>query len=153
MQGELEQQLRLKQLRMIVVLMVVIFVAILGYTIFWIVDYNQKYGFFVKTEAEVVSQIKENGVTNDVVKFSVDNVEYQVIADYNSKNEVGDKIIIYYDKNNPIGIIESLNNNRIVLPVLTGIFGVLCIALIVVYMFIRKSYKKNIANSKKKIKI
>lgn len=145
MQGETEQELRLYQLKLIVIIMVIVFVALLSYTIYWSIDYNKKYNFFVKTDAVVVEQIDKDGITKDVLKYDVNGVEYRINADYHSKNEIGDTVVLYYDKHNPIGVIYSLDSNRIVLPIITGLFGVTCSALIVVYFLISKSlikYKK-----------
>ncbi|MGN0960711.1 MAG: hypothetical protein ACI4PF_00760 [Christensenellales bacterium] len=144
MQGYTEQRLRLNQLRMIVIIMVVIFAVILSYTIFWSIDYNNKYGFFTKTKAEVVSQVNENGITKDVLSYKVGEVEYRITADYSSNNSIGDTITIFYDKNNPIGIIYSLDNKRIILPVLSSLFGVVCLGLVIIYISIEKSYKNNL---------
>ena len=149
MKGDTEQQLRINQLRMIVVIMVVLFVTILGYTIYWSIDYNRKYNFFRKAEAEVVSHIDEEGVIRDVLMFKVDGIEYRVTASYESKNDIGDNVVIYYDKNNPIGIIYSLDNKRIIFPVLSGLFGTGCVALIVVYIYIARGYKKTLLKRSK----
>lgn len=139
MQGETEQQLRLGQLRLIVSLMIGIFVVITSYTIYWLVEYNKKYGFFVKTNAEVVEQIEEDGIVRDVLQYKVNGIEYRVTAEYVSDNQLGDVVKIYYDKNNHLGIVYSLDSKRIILPVLAGLFGAVCVALIVVYIQIKKS--------------
>lgn len=140
--GETEQQLRLGQLRMIVFIMVLLFVIILSYTIFWTIDYNNKYAFFIKTDATVVSQVEEDGKVKDILAYTVDGIEYRTTCGYASKNNIGDIVTIYYDKNNPIGIIFALDSKRIIFPVITGLFGVTCIGLIVVYILIDKSIKR-----------
>ena len=42
-----------------------------------------------------------NDKTYDVISFSVDGNEFRIVSDYESKNEIGDEITIYYDENNP----------------------------------------------------
>lgn len=133
-----EQELRAGQLRIIIVIMVVLLVALLSYTIIWSTNYNKTYGFFKKTIAEVVEQSESDGVVKDVLLYEVDGVEYRLTGDYNSKNEIGDKVKIYYDKNNPLGVVYKLDSNRVLLPVLTSLFGVGCIILMVVYILIIK---------------
>lgn len=141
MRDNTEAQLRLGQLRTILIVMFVIFVTILSYTIYWLIDYEKQYGFFEKTKAEVIEQSIEDGITRDILRYNVNGVEYRILADYVSDNEVGDVIKIYYDKNNPIGIIYSLDIKRIAYPLLTALFGVGCISLTIVYILMKKSFK------------
>lgn len=135
-----ERELRLGQLRLVLIVMTVVFVAILSYTIAWQCNYNEKYGFFKKCQAKVVEQVRDDeGELRDVLLyFDDDGVEYRLTADYDSNKQVGDKITIYYDENNPFGVIYSLDGKRIWLPVLTSLFGVGCGVLCVIYIL---SYK------------
>jgi hypothetical protein len=141
MQVETEKDLRIKQLRLIVFVMIVIFIAILSYTIYWLSSYNKHYGFFKETSAEVVDRVDMDGSMYDVLYYSIDGIEYKVTSDIVTDNEVGDEIKIYYDKDNPLGIIYSLDNKRIILPIITVCFGLFCVALIVIYILIYKANK------------
>ena len=141
MQIETEKDLRINQLKLITLVMLAIFIAIVTYTVYWFIDYNRHYGFFQKTEAEVVEQVELEGVTFDVLFYEIDGIEYKVTSDMKSKNDVGDIITIYYDEDNPLGIIYSLDNRRIALPIITVCFGVCCVALIVTYILIYRANK------------
>lgn len=142
---ENEKELRLGQLRIIIVIMIILFAVLLSYTIYWSVDYNKKYGYFEKTSAEVVSQEVKYGVLRDIISYEVNGVEYKLTADYVSKNEIGDTITIYYDINNPFGVIYSIDIRKTLLPVLTSLFGTGCVVLCVIYGLT----KKDISDRKK----
>ena len=145
MQFETEKDLRIKQLRLIVVVMLVLFAVIMAYTIYWLIDYKDKYGFFEKTEAVVVDQVTSEGITYDVLNYKVDGVEYNVTSNIKSENQVGDQIKVYYDEKIPLSIIYSLDSRRIILPIIACCFGVVSISLMVVYIIIylsNKNYKK-----------
>ena len=144
MQDLYEKELRIKQLRLILCVMFVIFLFMFVYTLYFVVDYNKEYGFFKKTTAEVVEHKKIENYTYDVINYSVDGNEYVITTEYFSKNEIGDKIKIYYDVNNPIGIIYSLDSRRIVLPIIASLFFCVYVALLVVYILMRKSLTRQI---------
>lgn len=149
---DIERELRLKQLRLILIIMLVIFVAMLSYTIYWCADYKEKYGFFVETQAVVDSHVEIAGDMYDVLKYDVNNVTFKKTTTYFSKNDVGDEITIYYDKNNPSGVIYSLDINRIILPVISLVFGVVVTALIVIYyLLVIGDKKKKVKHNKKKL--
>lgn len=135
---QIEKELRLNQLRLIVIVSTLIFAFMLVYTIYWIIDYNREYGFFDKKEAVVIEHQEIDGKTYDLLSYIVDNNEFRITTEYESKNNVGDKVTIYYDENYPLGVVYSLDNRRIVLPVLSSIFGVANVSLIVLYFLIRK---------------
>jgi len=141
MQIETERDLRINQLRLIVFVMLTIFIVILAYTTYWLIDYNKKFGFFVKTDAVVIDHEEIEGIKYDVLNYKIDGIEYKVTADVKSSNDVGDQIVIYYDEENPLGIIYSLDNRRIILPILAGLFGVVAISLLVVYILIYTNNK------------
>lgn len=141
MQDENEQELRLGQLRMLVIVMVILFAVLLGYTIYWSIDYNRQYGFFEKTTAEVVSQEVVDGKKRDTIKYYVDGVEYRLVADYSGNKQIGDRLTIFYDKSNPLGVVYKLDSKRIVLPILTGVFGAGCVALVILYILLYTGYK------------
>ena len=138
-----EKDLRINQLKLISILFLVVFVFMLVYTIYFMIDYNKHYGFFIKTNAEVIEHKEIDNKIYDVLSFEIDNNVYKVTTDYVSKNDVGDVVTIYYDETNPLGIVYSLDNRRIVLPILTTSFGVLSIGLFVVYLLIYRSNKIN----------
>lgn len=141
MSGENEQELRLGQLRMLVIVMVILFTVLLGYTIFWSINYNRQYGFFEKTTAEVVSQEVVDGKKRDTIKYYIGDVEYRLVADYSENRQIGDKLTIFYDKGNPFGVVYKLDNKRIILPILTGVFGAGCVVLVVLYILLNTEYK------------
>ena len=145
MQDEV-RALRIKQLRLIVVVMFVILIAMVGYTIFWTVNYNTLLKDYEYIEAEVVEHREDSGKPRDVFYYKIDLIEYNVVSDNESKYEIGDKVRICYDKNNPLYIISDFDNKRIVLPVLCGIFGVSTIGLLIVYIVIYVSFKKSQSN-------
>ena len=145
-----ERQLRLNQLRLIVGLMAIIFLFMLVYTIIWIVDFNKHYKQFNKTDAEVIEHKEVDNVLRDVVKYKVKGNEYILTIEEESREDVGKIITIYYDKSNPLSVVKELDNRRIILPIITTVFGCVCTGLIVVYFVIYKSYSKTNGVPKKK---
>lgn len=133
-----EKELRLNQLRLIVIVMSLIFAFMLVYTCYFIIDYKDKYGFFEKATAEVIEHQEINGKEYDLLSYKVDGNEFRITTEYESKNNIGEKITIYYDTNNPLGVVYSLDSRRVLLPILTSVFAVANIALIVMYILIRK---------------
>ena len=133
-----EKELRLGQLRLIVIVMTLIFLFMAVYTTYFMIDYNEKYDFFEKTTAEVIEHQVIDGEEYDLLSYKVNGNEFRITTEYASKNDIGDTITIYYDINNPLGIVYSLDSRRIWLPVLTSIFASANIALVVVYILIRK---------------
>lgn len=121
--------------------MIFFFLVMLTYTLVWCIQYNNKYGFFVKTEATVVEHNSEGGKMYDVLEYEVDNVVIHNTSSYISKNNIGDKITIYYDRNNPSGFITKLDNRRIALPIVTASYGVVCASLSI--MFFTTYYGKS----------
>lgn len=137
-----EKELRLNQLKLIVLVVTLIFAFMLIYTIYWLVDYNKQYGFFEKTTAVVVEHQEIDGKKYDLLSFDVDGNEYRVTTKYESKNDIGDRVKIFYDKNYPVGVIYSLDSRRVWLPILSSIFGMANVGLIVVYILVRKDVIK-----------
>jgi len=152
MLAETERDLRIKQLRLIVFVILVIFVVMLVYTIYWLIDYNKHFGFFVKTDAKVIEHADIEGVQYDVLSYKINGIEYKVTSDIKSTNDVGDEITIYYDKDNPLGIIYSLDGRRIALPIIACCFGIVSIALVVVYVLIDRANKLDKLKSSYKTK-
>lgn len=130
---DLEKTSRKSQYRLMIGIVFVFFLMVLGYTIFWEIRYYTKYNHFQKVEAVVVSQEIEDGKTYDVLKYIVDGDEYQKVTDYESKNNIGDKVIVYYDINSPVGVIYSLDYRRYALPIITIMFFAVWLSLYIIY--------------------
>lgn len=139
---ETEKDLRIKQLRLIVIVMIVLSIVMTVFTISWLVGYNKIYGDFATVESEVVEQKEVDGIVHDVFQYEVNDNEYKVTADWKSKHNIGDNVKLYYDSNNHLNITESLDSRRIILPIITGIFLISCIALIVIYIWIYLSNRR-----------
>lgn len=135
------RELKKKQYLLYIIIMLVLFVVMLVYTVVWCVNYNKKYGFFVKTTATVVEHNSDEGKLYDVLEYYVDGVVVLNTTSYLSRNEIGDKITIYYDSTNPTGFVTKLDSRRIVLPVITTIYGVASAALTIMYF--TTYYKKS----------
>lgn len=138
MQDE-ERYARKSQYKLLLTLLTVVFLIIAGYTIFWEVRYLIKYNHFQGVEAEVIEHEIDGENTYDVITYSVDGVEYETTTKYQSKNEIGDKIIVYYDTNSPIGVIYSLDYRRYVLPIISILVGGVYLYFLILY---KKSYPK-----------
>lgn len=144
---DLEKASRKSQYRLILTIIFMFFVIVMAYTMFWELRYYTKYNHFQKVEAEVISHEIEDEKTYDVIKYSVDSIEYETVTNYESKNEIGDKIYIYYDINSPIGVIYSLDFRRYLLPIITVMFGGVWTCLLIMY---KKSYPKTKLKEHKK---
>lgn len=113
--------------------MLIIFLIVLGYTIYWEINYYTKYNHFEKVSAEVIGHDTENGVTYDVLQYFVNGSDYQSTTPYSSRNEIGDKITVYFDKDNPMGIIYSRDYRRYVLPIISILMGAVFVSFCVIY--------------------
>ena len=120
------------------------------YTITWVSNYKSNIDNYIKTEAEVVGHKNVSGQDRDVVSYLVDGVDYQVTADIKSRYDVGDIITIYYDNNNPMSFMYTDNRN-VILPVICGSFGVICVALAVTYVVIFIGRKNEIKLQKQRV--
>ncbi len=138
---------------MIVILMLLVFVFMLVYTIYFVVDYNKEYGFFESATATVIDHQEIEGKTYDLLSYNVDGNEFRITTEYESKNDIGDTITIYYDQDYPLGVIYELDSRRIWLPVITSIFGVGTAALVVVYFVFKKGDGKSLSKKIKKSKV
>lgn len=141
---QIEKELRLNQLKLIVIVATIIFAFMLVYTIYWLTDYKKEYGFFQKGEAVVIEHQEIDGKTYDLLSYVVNDNEFRITTEYESKNDIGDMVTIFYDENYPLGVVYSLDSRRIVLPILSTVFAVTNVALVVVYFLIRKSIKNPI---------
>ncbi len=143
-----EKELRLNQLKLIVIVMTLIFAFMLVYTVYFLIDYRDKYGFFEKITAEIIEHQEIDGKEYDLLSYKIDGNEFRITTEYESKNEVGDTITIYYDTNNPLGVVYALDSRRIWMPVLTTIFALTNVGLIVIYILIKRGIVGN-KNSQK----
>ena len=127
------RELKKRQYLMYIVIMLVLFVVMLTYTIIWCFDYEKRYGFFVKTEAVVVEHSTDAGKLYDVLEYTVDGVVLLNTTSYLSRNNIGDKVTIYYDENNPSGFVTKLDGRRVALPIITSVYGVVSMILTIMY--------------------
>lgn len=143
MQFETERDLRIKQLRLVVWVMIALFVVMTIYTVYFVVQFNERFGDFIEIEATVVDHEQIGEVTCDKLHYVIDGNEYYVTSDIVSENEIGDDITIYCDKDNVISFIYNLDGRRIALPIITACFGVVCIGLFITYILINNANKKS----------
>ncbi|MBE5738272.1 MAG: hypothetical protein E7354_00855 [Clostridiales bacterium] len=135
------KELKKRQYLLYVIIMLVLLAVMLVYTIVWCINYKRDYGFFIKTEAVVVEHKTEEGKMYDVLEYYVDDVVFLNTSSYLSKNNIGDKITIYYDETNPSGFITKLDSRRIALPIITTAYGVVSAVLTVMYFMTYYSKK------------
>ena len=140
-----EKEVRRKQYKLLLTIMTILFLGILCYTIIWQINYYTKYNHFEKVSAQVVEHEIIGEEVYDVLQYNVDGVEYRKTTSYISKNEIGDKVTIYYDTNSPIGVIYSLDYRRYALPIISAMIGAVCLAFYVIYFI---SYPKNKKSNK-----
>ena len=129
------------QYKMLLTISVLIFVIILGYTIFWHINYNSKYGYFKKITAEVVDFKEEDGQEYAVITYTVDGLEYLKTSEYTNK-KLHDKVTVYYDENNPVGLIYNRDIRYYLLPIVCAFFGLADAGVIVLYIIHFKKKKK-----------
>ena len=135
---QVEKELRLNQLKLIVIVTILIFAFMLVYSIFWISNFKKDYDSYEKTWAKVIEHQEINGKVFDMLSYTIDGNEFRITTEYESKDYIGDKVVIYYDTNFPLDIVYSLDSRRIVLPVLTMVFGIVNVGLVVLYFLIKK---------------
>lgn len=128
-----EREQKKKQYRLLLAILLLIFLVVLGYTIYWEVRYYTYYNHFEKTTAEVVGHEIKSGQKRDVLQYYVNGSDYKSTTPYESKNEIGDKIIVYFDVDNPMGIIFSRDYRRYVLPILSAMFGAVFVCFCFLY--------------------
>ena len=138
-----ERELKLSQLRLIVIVVLVISVAMIAYTISWFVGYENKYGFFHEITATVIEHKQLDGDKHDILSFKIDGNEYRVTSTYISDNEIGDEVTVYYDENNPLGVIYSKDTKLYSLPIISGIFLLCSIGLMIVYILFDRGIRKD----------
>lgn len=139
------RELKKRQYRLYVIIMLTLFVVMLAYTIIWCVVFKRDYGSFVKAEAEVV-ELKND--YNEVAGYGLeyyDSVNKVNIIINNtslaSAKTVGKIISIYYDVENPSVFTEKLSSGRYLLPIITGVYGAVSVVLSI--LFFTSFYGKN----------
>jgi len=129
-----ERILRKNQHKLYLIILSIVFFVIATYTTIWEINYYINFGGLKKTTATVVAHEYENDLKYDVISYDVDNVTYRKTTTYLSKNEINDKITIYYDEDNPaFGVVYSLDYRRIAYPIITVSLIFVTVGLIVVY--------------------
>ena len=142
------KDLRKKQVELILLVLAFLSLIFISYTIYWERDYNKKFGYFEKIEAEVVNHNVVEGVEYDVLEYEVDSIIYHHVTSYKSKNHIEDKITIYYDKFEPAGVIYSLDIKRVLLPIISSLFVIFSIGVFIFYYFVFIKRNKPIIDTK-----
>lgn len=138
--------LRKRQYRFFLIILTMVFLVVLGYTIYWEVDYHSKYNF-KKVTAKVIEHVVEGDNVYDKIFYTVNGNGYEkTVTDYTSKNDINDEIIVYYDNDKPNGIIYSLDNRRYLLPIVSVMIGAVTLTFVIMY---KMSYPKS--KDKKKV--
>lgn len=142
---DIVKDLRKKQVRLIIIVLAFLSVVFIGFTIYWEIDYKKKFGYFSKVKAEVVDHAVVDNIEYDVLEYDVGENTYRHTTSYKSKNHIEDVITIYYDKNNPTGVIYKLDGKRISLPIISSLFMMTSIGVYVFYyyVFIKGSLSKS----------
>ena len=135
----IDNDLRKNQYKLLIAILMIVFLSIVGYTVYWEINYYSKYNHFKKVTAEVVAYEVDGDKKYDVLEYVVNSSYYQNITSYESKNKIGDKISIYYDTNNPLGVIYSRDYRRYVLPIICVLLGAVCSSFVLIY---KKSFPK-----------
>ncbi len=135
----IDNDLRKNQYKLLIAILMIVFLSIVGYTVYWEINYYSKYNHFKKVTAEVVAYEVDGDKKYDVLEYVVNSSYYQNITSYESKNKIGDKISIYYDTNNPLGVIYSRDYRRYVLPIICVLLGTVCSSFVLIY---KKSFPK-----------
>ena len=125
---------RKNQYKLLIAILMIVFLSIICYTICWEINYYSKYNHFKKVTAEVVAYEIDGDKKYDVLEYVVDSSYYQNVTSYQSKNKIGDKISIYYDINNPLGVIYSRDYRRYVLPIICVLLGIVCSSFVIIYL-------------------
>lgn len=142
------KDLRKRQVQLIIMVLAFLSLIFISYTIYWEIDYNKKFGYFVKIQAEVVNHTVVENIEYDVLEYSVEGITYRHTTSYKSKNHIEDKINIYYDKYNPSGVIYSIDIKKVGLPIISSLFLISSIGVCVFYYFVFiKNDKQQISNN------
>lgn len=138
-------ELKKKQYRLYVFIMLALLLVMTAYTIFWCASFSNTYGTFEKTLAKSIELYdSDREVSGYALEYfdGVNNVTIQnTSSNLANKDNVGEEFWIYYDTENPSSVIKNLDVGRIVLPIITSVYGVACIILTT--LFIRTFYTKH----------
>lgn len=108
------------------------------YTIFWCVNFHKEYGTFKETTAKCVEILDADNEVSGYALEYYDSENYVTIknksTDLANKNTVNTTFKVYYDTENPSSVVKSLSVGRILLPILTSVFGVALVVLIILYI-------------------
>lgn len=132
------RELKKKQYRLYIYILLILFFVMTMYTIFWCVSFGREYGTFEETTAKCVEILDvDNEVSGYALEYydSKNNVTIKnTSTDLANKNTVDTTFKVYYDTENPSSVVRSLGVGRILLPMLTSIFGVALVILVVLYI-------------------
>ncbi len=135
-----EKEARRGQYKLLLIILSLIFITITAYTIFWEIRYHQKYNYFQRVEAEVSGfDTDDNGDKYAIILYYVNDNKYEKNTDIFLDKKAGDKIFVYYDENDPYGVIYSLDYRRYLLPVISGVLGGVLVVFLIMY---KSSYPK-----------
>lgn len=138
-------ELKKRQYRLYLFILLTLLVVMMAYTVFWFINFNNTYGTFEKTLAKGVELYDlDDEVYDYALEYydSVNNVTIQnTSTDLASEKNVGKEFAIYYDTENPSAVVENLDTGRILLPIITSVFGVASVLLTIIY--IRTFYPKH----------
>lgn len=136
-----ENELKKSQHRLIVISCIMVFLLFLVVTIVWEINYFSKYDNFKRVECKVIEHYEENGKIYDKFVFQADNQEYvEKITPFESKYEIGEKFHVYYDTETVVEVIYKRDSKVVLLPLVTGIFGLATGGVLTLYII---TYKKN----------
>lgn len=98
-----------------------------------------------QTRAEIISVTYQKNNEQYLLKYTIDNKEYQDTTSLNShKYEVGDEVTIFYKKNDPTKIVKKKN---LLFPIIILILGIFAIIYEIILTF--RNFKD--ANSLEKL--
>lgn len=145
-----EDKYKKKYYGIYLILLTALVLSMIIYSIVWLVDYNRNYGFFVRTKAEVVgTEIPENsGRIVKELEYFADGAIYRIAIEDQDKYDIGDKFSVFYDENNPIGIIYNRDVRYYLLPIATILLLIIDIGFAVIYF--STYYRKTSMHSGKK---
>lgn len=147
---DIEKNPRQSQHKLLLTILFIFLLIVVAYTTFWEIRYYTKYNHFQKVEAQVVSHVEKDGKTYDELRYFVDGIEYYKETSYESKNEIDDTVIVYYDVDSPIGIIYSLDYRRYAYPIISIM---LCAVWVSFFIMYKISYPKSKTKIHKKEKL
>lgn len=150
-------ELKKKQYGLYVYILLVLFFVMAIYTIFWCVSFNNDYGSFEEATATCI-ELKDGD--DDVYGYALeyyDSVNNVMInntsTDLANKNTVGKSFSVYYDTENPSSVVQSLSVGRILLPILTSVFGVAFVCLVVLYLLTFKRKHSTMQTNNNSLKL